>query len=305
LGKKKVPYEVWNKLPKEEKEKATTKKRYSAKDQLDLDVEVLRCILKMIGLEDSNFPPIKRMISSPEKLTDGGDLKKKLSEGKVDFFQADYSALDENSKLIENMAAAGDQTIQFQEKYKKLITALAFLSNLYVVGKNYSIDESKMILATQEGAVGGQVSGNLQMHSPLKEALPNSKTELGTVVWLDSIQREIMKDKTSNRQVIVGPASTGKTILIQLKVLEIVETTTNEKVLIILPYKDLEEKYQEFLSQSSNIDMTKRVQFLTADTDDWEQRLEKNKDSHWFIDEFAALQSRDEELCDQIITRSK
>lgn len=292
-------------LSEEEKKKVVEVKRNSAKDQLDLDVKVMHCILRMIGLEDSNFPPIKIMVSSPQEITEH-DLKTKLSNNGIDFLHADSKAFEKNSQLIEKMATAAAESSQFEEKdYIRLISALAFLSNLYVTGKNYSIEESKMKLASQEGEKGREVSENLQTHLHLKEALPNSKTELGTVVWLDSIQREIMKDKTSNRQVIVGPASTGKTILIQLKVLEIVETTTNEKVLIILPYKDLEEKYQEFLSQSSNIDMTKRVQFLTADTDDWEQRLEKNKDSHWFIDEFAALHAGHKDLCKKIIAMSK
>jgi hypothetical protein len=302
LKRKKVRVED---LSEEEKKKVVEVKRNSAKDQLDLDVKVMHCILRMIGLEDSNFPPIKIMVSSPQEITEH-DLKTKLSNNGIDFLHADSKAFEKNSQLIEKMATAAAESSQFEEKdYIRLISALAFLSNLYVTGKNYSIEESKMKLASQEGEKGREVSENLQTHLHLKEALPNSKTELGSVVVrLDPVQREIMKDKTSKRQVIVGPASTGKTILIQLKVMEIIETTTNEKVLIILPCKQLEEKYKDFF-QNRNIDINRRVRFVTPDNKDWQQLLEENKDSHWFIDEFTALHAGHKDLCNQIIKRSK
>jgi hypothetical protein len=47
-------------------------------------------------------------------------------------------------------------------------------------------------------------------------------SKFGTLtIFLDPVQSEIMKDK-HRKQMIIGPASTGKTLLIQLKVLEII-----------------------------------------------------------------------------------
>jgi hypothetical protein len=192
------------------------------------------------------------------------------------------------------------------------------LKRLYVVGKHVSVDESLIKDAPQEEEANvytdeammtlaskakREVLRRIQTQSALKE-LPGSKTQLGTiVVWLDAIQQEIMKDPTK-RQVIVGPASTGKTLLIQLKVLEIIEETKS-KVLIILPYKQLEEKYKEFLKNATDIDTSKEVKFVTPETQNWKRLLEENKTSHWFVDEFAALYAGHKELSNQILTLSR
>ena len=68
-----------------------------------------------------------------------------------------------------------------------------------------------------------------------------SKNNLQTKVigkscfWLDPNQQEILNNKNPT-QIIIGPASTGKTILIQLKVLEILENVNNtENILTLLP----------------------------------------------------------------------
>ena len=64
-------------------------------------------------------------------------------------------------------------------------------------------------------------------------------------VWLDPMQMEIMEDQNP-RQIIYGPASTGKTILIQLKVFQLIEENVDDNVLIILPNDRLVEKYKSF-----------------------------------------------------------
>jgi hypothetical protein len=302
-----LTFRQFEQLPDDKKKEVTLQVKFSkpAKAQLDLDLQVLTCLLKMIGLND--LPPIKRMVASPEELIDE-ELKKNLSDDGIDFFHADYAALKENSKLIEN---AANEAFQFKEEdYKRLIAALAFLSSVLKIKQDQKktekgLTEPEMILATQEGAVGRQVSENLQMQTAVKYSLPDSNHEQGTiVVWLDPIQQEIMNDKKTKKHIIIGPASTGKTILIQLKVLEIVTKTTNNKVLIILPCNQLKEKYKEFF-QSNKVHTTGRVDYITSENTDWEHLLEANIDSHWFVDEFAALHAGQKELCDHIITKSK
>ena len=50
-------------------------------------------------------------------------------------------------------------------------------------------------------------------------------------------------------QIIVGPASTGKTLLIQLKVLEILETEEDSKVLVVVPLKKMKKVYLKWFDQ--------------------------------------------------------
>jgi len=300
-----LTFHQFEQLPTTEKKKLNIKFSNPAKKQLDIDQKALTCLLKMIGLKD--LPPIKRMIASPEELTDKEGLKKKLSDEGIDFFCANVTALKENSRLIEYVPSPDKKFLFQKEDYKRLISVLAFLSSFKRITKKMKgLIESEVKVATQEAEVWRQkVSGSFRKQSHLEDVvLPHSKTERETVlVWLDPIQREIMNDKTAKKQVIIGPASTGKTILIQLKVLEIIETT-DEKILIILPYKQLEEKYKEFFDQNDT-DTCGKVLFVTPDNKDWEGLLEENKKSHWFIDEFAAIHAGHKELCNQIITRSK
>jgi hypothetical protein len=50
-------------------------------------------------------------------------------------------------------------------------------------------------------------------------------------------------------QIIVGPASTGKTLLIQLKVLEILETEEDSKVLVLVPLEKMKKVYLKLFDQ--------------------------------------------------------
>ncbi len=185
-----------------------------------------------------------------------------------------------------------DSTVSNEQPDQELLKS----PNLYVYSKNVSPE-------TLIAAARGEVVKRLQTQATLKD-ITGSKTQLGTVVvWLDVIQQEIMKDP-AKRKVIVGPASTGKTLLIQLKVLEIIESG-KDNVLIILPLQQLVEKYKEFFKKATNIDMSNRVRFCTAEIEDWEGLLGKNKTSHWFIDEFAALHAGYKELSNQILKLSR
>ncbi len=72
------------------------------------------------------------------------------------------------------------------------------------------------------------------------------KKEVGKfVVWLDPVQVAILDDETK-RQVIIGNAATGKTLVIQLKVLELLYDCDDHKILIILPYSKLVQFYDIF-----------------------------------------------------------
>jgi len=69
-----------------------------------------------------------------------------------------------------------------------------------------------------------------------------------TCYFLDPNQNQIMNDRNPE-QIIVGPASSGKTLLIQLKVIQILETEADSKVLILVPLEKMKQVFQTFIDQ--------------------------------------------------------
>ncbi len=125
------------------------------------------------------------------------------------------------------------------------------------------------------------------------------KSDYGSIfVWLDPIQHEIMND-SNTKQVIIGPASTGKTLLIQLRVLELCRKDSDCEILILLPHKTLVKKYQHFFEEAE-VDLSKL--FFVTPSDDWKKVMEERKHCHhWFVDELVAMHLRCEDLNDMII----
>lgn len=95
-------------------------------------------------------------------------------------------------------------------------------------------------------------------------------------------------------QVIIGPAGTGKTILIQLKIVDILDTYTDSKVMVFLPYDRLVQSYKDFfLSYFKNNrteDSFEHRMFIGKITDAWQYFYDQNK-PHVFIDEFSAIKT--------------
>ena len=84
-----------------------------------------------------------------------------------------------------------------------------------------------------------------------KEVNPHgAQAKADDLIWLDSIQSKII-NSGNPRQLIIGPASSGKTLLIQLKVLDLFRRNKASKCLIILPFKQLVQKYQNFFQFAS------------------------------------------------------
>jgi hypothetical protein len=133
--------------------------------------------------------------------------------------------------------------------------------------------------ALQEGVKGKQLSDSLTHHRPLEKwRHPCVRLSENLHIWLDPIQVRIM-DSKHPLQVIVGPASTGKTILIQLKIIE--KLKNNENVVVILPSATLVSKYQSALKNFNQ----KKLRIITPDQCRSNHELAK---AHVFIDEFCA-----------------
>ena len=123
------------------------------------------------------------------------------------------------------------------------------------------------------------------------EALKNFFTpeHKETFIWLDPTQAKVLKENY-RRHIIRGPASTGKTILLQLKVLQLIKSSKDEKILILLPFQALVDKYKSFFEKSGlRVDDESFVVAIPQ-----ERKLEKfieQNQPHVFIDEFTAVWS--------------
>ncbi len=167
----------------------------------------------------------------------------------------------------------------------KLIAALAFLK---CCTKLHSFK-----LALREGAKGKELSDSLTHHKHLEKwRHPGVEKSKDLYVWLDPIQVEIMKDKDPI-QIIIGPASTGKTILIQLKIIE--KLKNNEPVIVILPSSALVLKYRLFFENCNQ----EKLCIITPDEKDWPSIQRKTK-AHVFIDEYCVSALEHKEFEDEI-----
>ena len=129
------------------------------------------------------------------------------------------------------------------------------------------------------------------MNSRLASTVFKDESKISNLfVWLDPAQVDIMKH-TNPCQILRGPASTGKTILIQLKVLQILRNDKNAKILILLPFDRLVEKYKAFFKNAGMESNYENLLIATAEDDELDQFIQTNS-PHIFIDEFSAVIAR-------------
>ena len=229
---------------------------------------------------------IKKIIASPTELS--LDLKEKIISVGVQFLKIE-------DKIDEDLYQTDHNSVQFTEQiYKTLIATFAFLSSCYLLEKRWTFDEEKTSKYLKESAKAKEIVEGFQAQSAMEKVDKSiSRSDFGSIyVWLDPIQQEIMNDSNS-RQVIIGPASTGKTLLIQLKVLELGRNDRDCKILIFLPHKSLVKKYTD-LFQEAEVNLNNL--FIVTPSDDWKRVLEERKNCHWFVDEFVTIHLRCKEL---------
>ncbi len=138
------------------------------------------------------------------------------------------------------------------------------------------------------------------------------KQEIGgsVFIWLDPIQRAILNDLSGKtgpekRFLIMGPASTGKTVLIQLAVLRILEKIPDknpdknlkQKILIILPDDNLVKKYNNFFEGHESRD---RI-LIGKISDEGVQKSIREDSPDIFIDEFSAVKIGNKTLVNNLV----
>ena len=210
--------------------------KHSANEQLLLDELVVKHILKIIGLREK--PYICKLIASPTSLT--LDLETKLKSEDVQFLEI--------GKPIRKEIYQNEGNMEFEEIiYSNLVAAFAFLSSCYLLEKRWTVNDQLTQIDMVEASKGREIISEFQSQSQLEKVDKNiSKTTFGSLfVWLDPVQQEIIDDDNP-KQVIIGSASTGKTLLLQLKILDLCSNDKDSEAVIILPNKKLVKKYQEF-----------------------------------------------------------
>ena len=221
--------------------------------------------------------PFPKILISSEKRTMTFRFKKTLEKIK-------QIVLEDPGKKVLVLLPDDDMVQKYQNAFRICdLTDVVITKELENL-KNYIGSE----VFIHKAAMPKCVSYKNPNHS---EALKNFFTpeHKDTIIWLDPTQSKALKENHP-RHIIRGPASTGKTILLQLKVLHLIKSSKDDKILILLPFQALVDKYKAFFEKSGvSVDDESFVIAIPQ-----ERKLEKfieNKKPHVFIDEFTAVWS--------------
>jgi hypothetical protein len=171
---------------------------------------------------------------------------------------------------------------------------------------NFKVDREKVLFDEQnigkvqnEGLKASEIIAKLSIQESLKKwknpEVKQSYTNL--CYWLDPVQSEILNDHNPY-QIIVGAASTGKTLLIQLKAYQILQKDESAAVLIVLPLEIVKVKYIQFF-EDCGLEIFKKLFVMTVE-EDWETVMEEHN-PHVLIDEFAAIRSMENDFLNKLL----
>ena len=216
-------------------------------EQLKKAEGIVRPLMKAVGIGEKI--PILKIIATPkmpvrtilEIARTTGTIVLAFNEGE----STPKESLEKALALITSAPEIND------ESYSLLLASLMFMKccsfNIApeprVIVKEKDLEESQ-----REGCKALKIKKMLLSQSPLakwKNEKVRKKVFGKFVVWLDPVQVAILDDETK-RQIIIGNAATGKTLVIQLKVLELLHDSDDHKILIILPYSKLVQFYDSF-----------------------------------------------------------
>ena len=273
--------------------KANEKEGFKAMEQLKKAKHIIQKLSEVVGVhldEDS----IQQVVAVPS-LTNT-ILKSRADKHHVDIFETDNK--NETEFLSTIFVQNGPEILAF-ESLRILMGSLAFLKCSRPMQEQkfqIKVEHSELDESILEGIQGQQIALKLknqyQIEKWSKEKAKRKSIQEDIYIWLDPNQVEILCEE-NKQQIIYGPASTGKTILTQLKIIEILKQDSTTKVLVILPYERVVEIYKNFFS-SNKVDKSFRfgdLEILTAD-EDWESFVGEFH-PHIFIDEFAAIVAGD------------
>ena len=193
------------------------------------------------------------------------------------------------------------------DDFELILASLGFLCCTYrTQGEDLELDENELGEKISEPHAARALAENLKRQSPLEQS-KSSKVKKLTVqspdgksdqyFWLDPIQSAVM-ECNSKKVFIAGPAGTGKTILLQLKIEQILKNDLDSRILVFFPpwpsSGALAGIYTNFLKQLCTDEMLERVRLITLDSIQSESTVSlglKWEPTHTFIEEFKAFQS--------------
>ena len=250
--------------------KSNADKGTFAIEQLKKAEHLISILCQIVGLDKV---PIKKIVAAPNPLqwpkTWPWPLLESSQKNNTLLFPLDtWPTPDKNLHLknedpkhefLKKLCEFNTDPTELEEdSIHNIMSALAFMKCSYHPKEqrsNFYLNQGDLSQALLEANKGRQILRDLEVQSVLEKANSQNKKFVAkkypsSYLWLDPIQIEVMKDQ-NNRQIIYGPASTGKTLLIQLKVIELFEKYSNPSVLIILPFKKLVQMYEQYFEESN------------------------------------------------------
>jgi len=259
-----------------------------AKTQLNKAFDVIKVILKIVGV-DAEKVPIHRVIALPNPLSEKTENKKEKLLKRIENFCLLQGTQFEKKLIEEQLLRSMDSKsyVLTPANIDDLSVVLAILKQGKLVNSRGKIPSNLFRKQMLEGVAINETIGNIRGQNQLQNSLGSKKFQFKRkhlFIWLDPRQAEILED-SNTKQYIIGPASTGKTLLVQLKVLEILELNPESKILIILPHNHLVESYKKSF-QDFGLEIQDSNLLITTLSGHWRTFGDAH---HTFIDEYCAI----------------
>jgi len=186
----------------------------------------------MLGL---GSVPVKKVVAVPVE-PEGLEFKwtSVLKDIQVFDINKSYSFEELNESFLSINSDSNPRPIDF-------LASLAFMKCSYffpMESQDIILRESELAESLSEALAGTNLSERLYMHSHLEkskcEGVVKVEVRDDCYIWLDPIQNEILKSKEP-KLLIPGAASTGKTALLQLKIVEILKSIEHCSIIVVLP----------------------------------------------------------------------
>ena len=248
--------------------------------------------------------PIKKVVAVPLMEGKNYDNKVEVAARENASLLDINKQLSDQQKLSKIFSEDDDPEIQ-DDDLKRILASLAFMHCSYYYpnqSEDLEMVEKELKEALSEPEAVGTLAKKLQDQSLLEKSKSSKVEKVETLapneyIWLDPIQSLVMKC-SSKKVFISGPAGTGKTVLLQLKIVQILKTNPESKILVFFPpwpsSGALAAMYCNYLVKLCTPEMVARVRLVVLDSVQSESNVNfafKWKPTHTFVDEFKAFQS--------------
>ena len=273
-----------------------------AQTQLEKSKFLLSVLLEILGLGEKSIQ-VKKVFAAPlqQRKADVAnsnlncqfqskyDYHLELNAQRHSFLLFDINETYSDDELLTSImdTLATDFDLESQ---RKIFAALAFMQCSYYFPKIsqsiVTVDESELLEFQSEPMAGSHLLQNLRRQSHIESSKCEGiqRWSKNVFVWLDPIQKRFFDD-TSKQQLIIGSAGTGKTLLVQLKVLEM---NTSGKILILLPNDELVNQYKWFFEGKLAPGYDANINIMSPPKE-LKTLLKNFNPTHIIIDEFSAV----------------